>query len=141
MEGYRYSLDIDVRYRDLDPVGHVNNAVYATYLEHTRTNYYADVLGLATEDLSFVLAHVKIDYENSVEADDDVRVGIRVSRIGNKSMTTDFRVEASGETAATAESVQVVIDEEGTPRPVPDEWRRKILEYEGEENVEDAMAQ
>lgn len=141
MEGYRYSLDIDVRYRDLDPVGHVNNAVYATYLEHTRTNYYADVLGLATEDLSFVLAHVEIDYENSVEADDDVRVGIRVSRIGNKSMTTDFRVEASGETAATAESVQVVIDEEGTPRPVPDEWRRKILEYEGEENVEDAMAQ
>ena len=141
MEGYRYSLDIDVRYRDLDPVGHVNNAVYATYLEHTRTNYYADVLGLATEDLSFVLAHVEIDYENSVEADNDVRVGIRVSRIGNKSMTTDFRVEASGETAATAESVQVVIDEEGTPRPVPDEWRRKILEYEGEENVEDAMAQ
>lgn len=141
MEGYRYSLDIDVRYRDLDPVGHVNNAVYATYLEHTRTNYYADVLGLATEDLSFVLAHVEIDYENSVEADDDVRVGIRVSRIGNKSMTTEFLVEASGETAATAESVQVVIDEEGTPRPVPDEWRRKILEYEGEENVEDAMAQ
>ena len=141
MEGYRYSLDIDVRYRDLDPVGHVNNAVYATYLEHTRTNYYADVLGLATEDLSFVLAHVEIDYENSVEAGDDVRVGIRVSRIGNKSMTTEFLVEASGETAATAESVQVVIDEEGTPRPVPDEWRRKILEYEGEENVEDAMAQ
>ena len=141
MEGYRYSLDIDVRYRDLDPVGHVNNAVYATYLEHTRTNYYADVLGLATEDLSFVLAHVEIDYENSVEADDDVRVGIRVSRIGNKSMTTDFRVEASGETAATAESVQVVIDEEGTPRPVPDEWRKAIIEYEGEKNVEDAMAQ
>jgi len=45
MEGFRYSLGIDVRYRDLDPVGHVNNAVYATYLEHTRTNYYADVLG------------------------------------------------------------------------------------------------
>lgn len=141
MEGYRYVVDIDVRYRDLDPVGHVNNAVYATYLEHTRTNYYADVLGLATEELSFVLAHVDIDYEISVEADDDVRVGIRVSRIGNKSMTTEFRVEASGETAATAESVQVVVDEEGKPRPVPEEWRETILEYEGEENVEDAKAQ
>lgn len=137
MEGYSYSLGVDVRYRDLDPVGHVNNAVYATYLEHTRTNYYADVLGLATEELSFVLAHVEIDYESSVTAEDDVRVWIRVSRLGEKSMTTEFLIEASGETAATAESVQVVIDDEGVPRPVPDEWRQEILEYEGEENVED----
>ncbi len=137
MEGYSYSLGVDVRYRDLDPVGHVNNAVYATYLEHTRTNYYADVLGLATEELSFVLAHVEIDYESSVTAEDDVRVWIRVSRLGEKSMTTEFLIEASGETAATAESVQVVIDDEGVPCPVPDEWRQEILEYEGEENVKD----
>jgi len=137
MEGYSYSLGVDVRYRDLDPVGHVNNAVYATYLEHTRTNYYADVLGLATEELSFVLAHVEIDYESPVTAEDDVRVWIRVSRLGEKSMTTEFLIEASGETAATAESVQVVIDDEGVPRPVPDEWRQKILEYEGEGDVED----
>ena len=137
MEGYSYSLGVDVRYRDLDPVGHVNNAVYATYLEHTRTNYYADVLGLATEELSFVLAHVEIDYESPVTAEDDVRVWIRVSRLGEKSMTTEFLIEASGETAATAESVQVVIDDDGVPRQVPDEWRQEILEYEGEENVKD----
>jgi len=139
MEGYRYAVDIDVRYRDLDPVGHVNNAVYATYLEHTRTNYYADVLGLATEELSFVLAHVEIDYESSITAEDDVKVWVRVLRIGEKSMTTEFVVEASGETAATAESVQVVVDEEGTPSPVPDDWRRKIVEYEGEEKVEHGL--
>ena len=131
MEGYRYAVDIDVRYRDLDPVGHVNNAVYATYLEHARTNYYAEVLDLATEELSFVLAHVEIDYERSVTAEDDAEVWIRVSRVGEKSMTTEFVVEASGETAATAESVQVVVDEEGTPRPVPEGWREAILEYEG----------
>jgi acyl-CoA thioester hydrolase len=131
MEGYRYAVDIDVRYRDLDPVGHVNNAVYATYLEHARTNYYAEVLDLATEELSFVLAHVEIDYERSVTAEDEAKVWIRVSRVGEKSMTTEFVVEASGETAATAESVQVVVDEEGTPRPVPEGWREAILEYEG----------
>jgi acyl-CoA thioester hydrolase len=131
MEGYRYSVDIDVRYRHLDPVGHVNNAVYATYLEHARTNYYAEVLDLATEELSFVLAHVEIDYERSVTAEDDAKVWIRVSRVGEKSMTTEFVVEASGETAATAESVQVVVDEGGTPRPVPEGWREAILEYEG----------
>jgi acyl-CoA thioester hydrolase len=54
-------------------------------------------------------------------------------------MTTEFVVEASGETAATAESVQVVVDEEGTPSPVPDDWRRKIVEYEGEEKVEHGL--
>ena len=134
MEDYRYEVDIDVRYRDLDPVGHVNNAVYATYLEHARTNYYSDVLDLATEELSFVLAHVEIDYERSITAEDDVTVGIRVSRIGDKSMTTEFRVEASGETSATAETVQVVVDDEGTPAPVPDDWRETIVEFE--ESVE-----
>ena len=141
MEGYRYAVDIDVRYRDLDPVGHVNNAVYATYLEHARTNYYAEVLDLATEELSFVLAHIEIDYERSIQAEDDVKVWIRVPRIGEKSMTTEFVVEASGETAATAETVQVVIDEEGTPCCVPDEWRETILGYEGEEKVEDSRGQ
>lgn len=141
MEGYRYVVDIDVRYRDLDPVGHVNNAVYATYLEHARTNYYAEVLDLATEELSFVLAHLELDYESSVTGDDDVRVGIRVPRIGGKSMTTEFRVEGSGETAATGETVQVVIDEDGTPSPVPDDWRRRITEYEGKENVENSKGQ
>lgn len=141
MEGYSYSFEIDVRYRDLDPVGHVNNAVYATYLEHTRTNYYADVLGLATEELSFVLAHVEIDYESPVTAEDDVEVWVRVTRVGKKSMTTEFIIEASGETAATAESVQVVIDDEGSSCPVPDGWRHDILEYEGKENVEDARPQ
>ena len=130
MEGYRYSVDIDVRYRDLDPVGHVNNAVYATYLEHARTNYYAEVLGLATEELSFVLAHVEMDYERSVQAEDDVTVWVRVPRIGDKSMTTGFVVKASGETAARAETVQVVVDDEGKPRSVPEVWRRKIAEYE-----------
>ncbi|MDZ7688723.1 MAG: thioesterase family protein [Halobacteriales archaeon] len=141
MEGYRYAVDIDVRYRDLDPVGHVNNAVYATYLEHARTNYYADVLDLATEELSFVLAHVEIDYERSITAEDEVKVWIRVPRIGGKSMTTEFVVEASGEISATAESVQVVVDEEGTPSPVPEEWRKTITEFEGEKNVEDAKTQ
>lgn len=138
MEGFRYVIKPEVRYRDIDAMGHVNNAVYATYFEHARTSYYRDVVGQDPADLSFMLAHIEIDFRSSVTFGDDVRVGARMASIGDKSMTTEYIVESSGETAAEGETVQVVIDDEGVPCPVPDEWRYEILEYEGKENVEDA---
>lgn len=141
MEGYRFVTEMKVRYRDLDAMGHVNNAVYATYLENARIEYYGEVLDLEMEELSFMLAHIELDYLRSITSADRVRIGVRVSRIGDKSMTTEFRVEASGETAAEGETVQVVVDDEGKPCSVPDEWRRSIREYEGEEKVDEAVGQ
>jgi acyl-CoA thioester hydrolase len=132
MEGYRYVADVNVRFRDLDTMGHVNNAVYATYLEEARIAYYDDVLNVAVDELGFFLAHVEIDYERPVRHGEDVRVGIRTTDIGDRSMTTEYRVEADGETAATAETVQVAVDEEGVPAPVPEDWRRSVEEFESQ---------
>jgi len=130
MDGYRYVTDIEVRFRDLDPLGHVNNAVYASYLEQARVGYYEEVVEVSVEEISFVLANLEIGYKRAIEHGEEVRVGVRTSEVGDKSMTTEFRVEADGELAAVGETVQVAVDEEGRPTELPDGWRRAVEEYE-----------
>lgn len=130
MEGYPYVTEIEVRFRDLDPLGHVNNAVYASYLEQARVGYYEEVVGVGVDEISFVLANLEIEYNRAIEHGEEVRIGVRTSDIGDKSMTTEFRVEADGELAAVAETVQVAVDEQGGSTELPDGWRHAVEEHE-----------
>jgi acyl-CoA thioester hydrolase len=132
MEDYPYVTEVDVRFRDLDLMGHVNNAVYASYLEEARVAYYDDVIGVGVRELGFVLARLEIDYERPVRHGDEVRVGLRTADLGERSMETEYLIEADGDTAATAESVQVAVDEDGSPTKVPDGWRESIREFEAQ---------
>jgi acyl-CoA thioester hydrolase len=132
MEDYPYVTEVDVRFRDLDLMGHVNNAVYASYLEEARVAYYDEVLGVGVDELGFVLARLGIDYERPIQHGDEVRVGLRTTEVGERSMTTEYLIEAGERTAATAESVQVAVDEGGEPRAVPEDWRRAIESFEGQ---------
>ncbi len=131
MEGYPYVTEMEVRFRDLDPLGHVNNAVYASYLEQARVGYYEEVVDVSVDEISFVLANLEIEYKRAIEHGEEVRVGVRTSDVGDKSMTTEFRVEADGELAAVAETVQVAVNEEGSSTKLPDEWEDAVQEYEG----------
>ncbi|TKX52504.1 acyl-CoA thioesterase, partial [Halorubrum sp. SS7] len=65
-----YTADIDVRFRDIDAMGHVNNAVYATYIEQARTRYFRDVLDVDISRASTVLASISIDFRSPVELAD-----------------------------------------------------------------------
>lgn len=131
MEGYPYVTEMEVRFRDLDPLGHVNNAVYASYLEQARVGYYEEVVDVSVDEISFVLANLEIEYKRAIEHGEEVRVGVRTSDVGDKSMTTEFRIEADGELAAVAETVQVAVNEEGSSTKLPDEWEDAVQEYEG----------
>ncbi|MCO8246423.1 MULTISPECIES: thioesterase family protein [unclassified Haladaptatus] len=132
MDEFGYTTDIEVRYRDLDTMGHVNNAIYVTFLEQSRVDYFEDVLGISPTDISGVIAHLEIDYLRSITAEDDVTVAMRVTDMGTTSVTMEQEIRAGGEPAATAEIVQVVFDENGEePRPIPSEWRDRITTHEG----------
>ncbi|MFP4174586.1 MAG: acyl-CoA thioesterase [Halobacteriales archaeon] len=132
MDDYPYVTEVDTRFRDLDLMGHVNNAVYASYLEEARVAYYDEVLDVGVDELGFVLAHLEIDYERPIQHGDEVSVGLRTADVSDKSMTTEYRVEADDAVAATAKSVQVAVDEDGKARRVPDDWRKQIEEFEGQ---------
>ena len=124
---YEYEAPIDVRLRDVDFMGHVNNAVYATYLEEAREAYFGDVIGVSLTDVGTVLASLELDFERPIEADEELTVAVRIADLGTSSLTMEYEIRADGERAATGRSVQVLVDPEtDQSRPIPDEWRRRI---------------
>jgi acyl-CoA thioester hydrolase len=125
----RYETTLGVRFRDIDAMGHVNNAVYATYAEQARADYFADVLDLDLSAVSSVLARIEIDYHRPIELDDGpVTVAVSVPRIGESSLPMEYEIlTADGDVAATVESVQVAYDTEaGESMRIPEAWREAI---------------
>ena len=105
---------IEIRWRDLDAFRHVNNAVYATYLEECRDEWAERALGAAGDIWGFVLARVAIDYRRELTQEDDaIVVSCRLVRIGNSSVTLREEIRMlTGELAAESEAVLVARDAE-----------------------------
>ncbi len=125
---------IDVRFRDLDALGHVNNAVYATYLESARIGYYQQLTGGSLDRLGIILAELTIRYKVPAHFGDELVVGVRVSRIGGKSFTMEYAIARAqdGALIATAQSVLVAYDyAAGHSVPVSDEFKARVAELQG----------
>lgn len=128
-DSYDYEVSIDVRLRDVDFMGHVNNAVYATYLEEARETYFQDVVGVSLTDVGTVLATLEIEYERPIDAESSLVVALRPGALGRSSLPIEYEIRADGDRAATARTVQVLVDQEsGASKPLPDEWRRRLTE-------------
>jgi len=128
---FSFSTEIPVRYRDLDPEGHVNHAVYVSFLELTRVRYLREVIDAGIDDLNAVVAHLEIDYRRPVTIEETVTVALRVTDLGRSSVTMAYEIRADGDVVATAETVMVRVDEDGDATPMPEDWRETIREYEG----------
>jgi len=114
----------EVRFRDLDAMGHVNNAVYATYLEQARIKYYESILDISLGEVDTVIVHLEIDYIKSLQLGNTVHISLIVSSIGTSSVTMDYVLTNGSEKVATAKTVQVLLDgKTGTSTPLPQTWR------------------
>ncbi len=137
MPEFRFYHPIEVRYGDLDPQGHVNNAKYLTYFEQARIHYLLR-LGLFDKGQSFtnigiILADAHVTFLASIQFGQPVRVGVRTSRLGTKSMTMEYCLEdaETGQELATGSAVLVGYDYRTNETiPIPEEWRGKIAEFE-----------
>jgi acyl-CoA thioester hydrolase len=117
---------IEIRWRDVDAYLHVNNAVYATYLEECRDEWVDGVLGDAGDSWDFVLARVAIDFRRELRLEDEeVVVSCALERIGNSSLTLREQIRVrGGELAAEAEAVLVARDRRnGRSRPLSEAER------------------
>lgn len=128
-----YITEIDVRFRDIDAMGHVNNAVYATYVEQARTEYFRDVLDADLSAVSTVLASMSLDFRRPVElTDGSVTVTVDVVDIGRSSVTMTHEIRTGDAVVAEAEATLVSLDpESGEPCPVPSEHRSVMESYHG----------
>ena len=126
-----YTVDIDVRFRDIDALGHVNNAVYATYIEQARTRFFRDVLDIDIAQSSNVLASLSIDFRRPIELPDgDVTVTVELADLGRSSATMTHEIRVGDAVAAEAEATIVALDPEtGKPAPIPEDHRAKMESY------------
>ncbi len=125
------TLDILVRYRDCDPLGHVNNAVYLTYFEMGRVEFWRTVMGTAcdrAEDWPFILAEATVTYRSPARFDERLRLTVGVESIGGKSWVFGYRLlGADGREVATGRTVQVAYDYAAQKTmPLPDAIRAKL---------------
>jgi acyl-CoA thioester hydrolase len=131
---YRVHCPVEVRFRDCDLMGHVNNAVYLTYLEIARFAYWkAAEIGRLTGEIYYIMARVEIDFRAPAKVDDVLDVALAVRGFGRSSFTMEYEIrDQMGRLVATAKSVQVAYDyAAGTSVPVPDALRARIEAFEG----------
>ena len=120
MAGFPWVHRERVRFRDCDSMGHVNNAVFSTYLEESRIGVLG---GLAP----FILARVEIDFRSELRQGEEVEVRTRCSRIGTKSFDLEHVIVAGDRTVAEAKSVLVAYDyERAESVPLSDELRARL---------------
>ena len=132
---FKHTTDIFVRFRDTDAMGHVNNAVYLSYLESARQKYWEALTGLKDfTKIDLILAHCAIDFRSPAKVGEDLIVRTRVSRLGRSSFDFTYRIEEKigGRLVAAARTVQACFDyEKGKVKRMNPEIRKKIEAYEG----------
>ena len=119
LEDFPYRLSDNVRFADLDPNQHVNNAVYATYFETGRVTLMKDrSYGLMPEGLAWIMVRLDIHFRAELHWPGTIEMGLGVSKLGRTSVTFDQVVFSNGRCVASAQSVTVLIDE-ATRKPTP----------------------
>lgn len=124
MDGFPFVYRDTVRFRDLDGMGHVNNAVFLTYMESARIAFLSSLGAGDNPQQSLILARTEVDFRSPIEFGESVEVGVRPSRMGTKSFELEYELRADGRVAAEGRSVLVGYDyERGASVEIPAKWR------------------
>ena len=124
-----HEKEIEIRWRDLDAYGHVNNAVYLTYLEEARDEWLTDALASDGDAWDYVLARVAVDFRRELRQEDDrVIARCALASLGTSSLRTrEELLTIAGELAAEAEAVLVARDRAtGRGRPLSERERTAL---------------
>lgn len=134
MDFKRYRCDIQVRFRDIDGLGHINNAVYHSYIEMCRTQWLDDGLGCGVfakgQRVPIILARTEMDYLKQAHLHDRIHVEGFISHIGEKSFHQRYEIKTQQHTVAVAKAVLVWFDfDRNQSVPIPDDKRALMREY------------
>jgi len=132
---YFHSHPIQIRFNDIDQLGHVTNSVYQQYFDLGKMTYFNHVLqermDFQTEGL--IVVTLTLNFLSSVKLNDEVVVRTKVTKLGNKSLDIQQEIfdKTTGENVAECKSVMVGYNGEAEESiPIPNRWRRKIVEFE-----------
>jgi len=130
----KISKNISVRFKDIDSMGHVNNAVFFTFFEEGRKAFFNKMFNISKlDDINFILAHISCDYLIPIKINDPVTLQLWIGETGSKSFTFIYKLINRKNNLfvyAKGESVQVFFDyKKNCTIPIPDKFFDKISEY------------
>ena len=133
MSPFKHSLP--VRFADVDMLGHVNNAVYFTYIEECRTTFFRS-LGYKNNDFQkecpIILAHAECGFKSPAFFGENLDIQLRVGEIKNASFSFEYEIyeQKSKRLVAVAKTIQVTFNyAQMKVIPIPDTLRKKLLGY------------
>ena len=131
LEDFPYRLSDNVRFADLDPNQHVNNAVYATYFETGRVTLMKDhSYGLMPEGLGWIMVRIDIHFRAELHWPGQIELGLGVAKFGRTSVSFDQVVFSEGKCVASARAITVLIDEvTRKPTPLTPELKAKFAPW------------
>ena len=135
MAAFTVTRALDPRFRDTDAMGHINNAVYVTYIEVARQAYWQALDAEADyRRVPFILAGVKIDFRSEALVKETLELAIRCAWVGTKSFAFEYEIreKTSRRLVVEASSVQVCYDYTiKQSMAVPPDLRRRLEAFEG----------
>jgi acyl-CoA thioester hydrolase len=119
-----------VRFRDLDPMGHVNNAVYLTWIENARIEFLRSLGAFDspyTGEMTMILARVEVDFRSPLGFGEEVEVAVAPARLGTKSFDLAYQLHSGDRVVAEARTVLVTYDyQTAAPIEIPEQWRERL---------------
>ncbi len=132
MEPLRYRTDLQIRFRDTDGLGHVNNAVYHSWIELCRTHWLDDVLDCGIysrgDSIPIILARTEMDFLLEVRLHDKLHVESFLSHVGQKSFHQSYEIKRGDDIVAKAKAILVWFDfERRCSVPIPPDKRQILM--------------
>jgi len=132
---FRFSHPLEIRFSDLDQMGHVNHAKYFTYMEMARVLYVRDVLDWSggRDPEGAIMARIDCDFRVPLTLGDPIRVYARVARIGSKSFDVEHVIVRESDQVEAARGTGVLVGFDYVRQisiPLPEAWRAKMIAYE-----------
>ena len=132
---YKYKTPIPIRFSDIDAVGHVNNAIYLTYFEVARLNYWKEIINWNLRENGVIVGRSEVNYLKPITLDDDIVCYVRTTRIGNSSfdmMHLLVRLTPDGEEICTTGKTVCISYDYSLNKSVsiPQKEREKMIAYD-----------
>ncbi|RZL22628.1 MAG: acyl-CoA thioesterase [Pedobacter sp.] len=134
-DSFKYKTVIEMRFADLDMMGHVNNAIYFTYMEIGRTKYWKHAINWDWKTTGVVIGQASIDYIAPIFLGDKINMYVRTSRIGTTSFDLEYLIvkDENGKEVICSRGKTVCVAYDYTskkPSPIPEKEREKMVRFE-----------
>ncbi|RAJ23126.1 acyl-CoA thioesterase [Pedobacter cryoconitis] len=135
LDSFKYKTQIETRFADFDMLGHVNNAVYFTYLEIARTKYWNNAISWNWKETGVVIAQASMDYISPIFIEDKVSIYVRTSRIGNTSFDLEYtivkHIHGKEEICTKGKTICVSFSHSSKKAiPIPESEKAKMVAFE-----------